>query len=90
MVAMSCNQYLMAEGRPAIAMILLAGGAILNMALDALFVLVLGWGVSGAAAATVIAQGTVVGYLLWFYLSGRSALIVSRDALRPRCRWCGR
>ena len=84
MVAMSCNQYLMAEGRPTIAMILLAGGAVLNIALDALFVLVLGWGVSGAAAATVIAQGTVVAYLLWFYLSGRSVLTVSRDALRPR------
>ena len=56
MVSMTCNNFLMAEGRPPIAMLLMAGGAVINIALDALFVLVLGWGVSGAAAATVISR----------------------------------
>ena len=84
MVSMTCNNFLMAEGRPPIAMLLMAGGAVINIALDALFVLVLGWGVSGAAAATVISQGVAVGYMVWFYLSGRSALRINRDALCPR------
>ena len=84
MVSMTCNNFLMAEGRPPIAMLLMAGGAVINIALDALFVLVLGWGVSGAAAATVISQGAAVGYMVWFYLSGRSALRINRDALCPR------
>ena len=83
MLSMTCNNFLMAEGRPAIAMLLMAGGAVINIALDALFVLVLGWGVSGAAAATVVSQGAAVGYMVWFYLSGRSALSINRDALCP-------
>ena len=86
MTAMTCNNFLMAEGRPAIAMSLMAGGAILNIALDAAFVLALGWGVSGAAAATLISQGAVVAYMGWFYLSGRSALRMSLDMIRPRRR----
>ena len=80
MVSMTCNNFLMAEGRPPIAMLLMAGGAVINIALDALFVLVLGWGVSGAAAATVISQGVAVGYMVWFYLSGTQRL-----ENQPRC-----
>ena len=41
-------------------------------------------GITGAAAATVLAQGLAVLYIAWFYLSGRSALSITFDALRPR------
>ena len=54
------------------------------MILDALFILVFGWGITGAAAATVLAQGLAVLYVAWLYLSGRSALSITPDALRPR------
>ena len=84
MVAMTLNNLLMAEGRPATATIVLAGGAIVNVALDAVFILVFGWGVTGAAAATVLAQAAAVLYGAWFYLSGRSALRITADALLPR------
>ena len=84
MVAMTLNNLLMAEGRPATATIVLAGGAIVNVALDAVFILVFGWGVTGAAVATVLAQALAVLYGAWFYLSGRSALRITADALLPR------
>ena len=86
MLAMMANNLFMAEGRPGAATMVLAGGAIANVILDALFILVFGWGITGAAAATVLAQGLAVCYTAWFYLSGRSALSVTMDALRPRLR----
>ena len=84
MIAIAVNNLLMAEGRPGTATVVLAGGAVLNVILDALFILALGWGVTGAAAATVTAQGGAVLFAVWFYLSGRSALRISVDALIPR------
>ena len=86
MLAIAANNLFMAEGRPGSATIVLAGGAIANVILDALFILAFGWGITGAAAATVLAQGLAVLYIAWFYLSGRSALSVTLDALRPRLR----
>ena len=86
MVAIMANNLFMAEGLPGPATIVLAGGAVANVALDALFILVFGWGITGAAAATVLAQGLAVLYTAWFYLSGRSALSITRDAMRPRLR----
>ena len=84
MLAVTANNLFMAEGRPMPATVVLAGGAVANVALDALFILVFGWGITGAAVATVLAQGLAVLYTGWFYLSGRSALRVSADALIPR------
>ena len=84
MLAVTANNLFMAEGRPIPATVVLAGSAIVNVLLDALFILVFGWGVTGAAVATVMAQGLAVLYTGWFYLSGRSALRVNADALLPR------
>ena len=86
MLAVAANNLFMAEGRPGSATVVLAGGAVANGILDALFILVFGWGITGAAAATVLAQGLAVTYVAWFYLTGRSALNITLDALRPRFR----
>ena len=45
-----------ADGSPKMAMIMNLSGAVINIALDAVFVLVFRWGMYGAAAATVIGQ----------------------------------
>lgn len=59
----------------------LAAASVLNTALDILAVGVLGWDVTGAAAATVIAQAFSAGLCLW--LSRRTALLrISRKELR--------
>jgi putative MATE family efflux protein len=43
-----------------------ATGLIVNMILDPLMILGLGWGIRGAAIATVIAQGVVLTLFVWF------------------------
>ena len=45
-----------ADGSPKMAMIMNLSGAIINIVLDAVFVLIFRWGMYGAAAATVIGQ----------------------------------
>ncbi len=43
-----------------------ATGLVVNMVLDPLFILVFGWGVQGAAIATLIAQGVVMSLFIYF------------------------
>ncbi len=55
-IAMTISSLIRAEGNPRYAMICMLAGCITNIVLDALFVLGFGWGVKGAAWATVIGQ----------------------------------
>jgi putative MATE family efflux protein len=63
-----------AEGNARVGMISQILGAVLNIILDAFFILYLGWGVRGAALGTVIAQTASLIYIAYFYLSGNSFL----------------
>ncbi len=60
---------LRASGNSVIPLIFLAVSAIVNVALDLLFILHFHWGVAGAAAATVIAQYIAgIGIMLYYFL----------------------
>ena len=50
------NSMIRADGSPAYAMVAMLTGAVINIALDPLFIFVLKWGIAGAAWATVIGQ----------------------------------
>jgi Na+-driven multidrug efflux pump len=63
-------------------------GALLNIALDALFILHLHMGVRGAALATIIAQMTTAAWVLLYFLSGQSLLRLRVKHLRPRPALC--
>lgn len=58
LVGFSLNNTMRAVGNPRISMYTMLVAALVNVALDALFILVFSWGVTGAALATVIAQLT--------------------------------
>ena len=62
------NMFISCQGRPGIAMLSVVIGAVLNIALDPIFIFALDMGVGGAAIATVISQAVsavwVVGFLL--------------------------
>lgn len=54
---LTLNNLLRFQGSAFYGMVGVASGAVLNIALDPLFIFVFGWGVSGAAIATMISQG---------------------------------
>ena len=63
------NMVLRAEGRMGIAMGIMAGGAVLNMILDPVFILLLpGFGPQAVAVATVVSQLLQAAVTLWYFL----------------------
>ncbi len=54
--AQAANMVIRGEGKMMTAMLFMGAGAVLNIALDPIFIKVLGYGIEGAAIATVIAQ----------------------------------
>lgn len=75
-----------ADGRPQFAMFCNLIGAVINTILDAIFVFAFHWGMSGAAAATVIGQ-VVSGLLaLWMLLHGKTIFLEKMHFI-PRSRF---
>ena len=62
------NMVLRGEGRIALAMIIMGSGAVLNIALDALFIIVFKQGIAGAAIATVISQAVFALFSFFYFL----------------------
>jgi putative MATE family efflux protein len=71
-----------ADGKPKLGMIGLLTGCILNIVLDPIFIFVCGWGVAGAAAATVI--GEVANALLFivYVLRGMNFVKIDRSVVK--------
>jgi len=87
--AMALNNLIRAEGNARTPMIGMVIGAVLNIILDAIFIIPLDMGIRGAALATVIAQLVSVLYFMRYYFSGKSFLkirsknlIIEWDILR--------
>ncbi|WP_020614027.1 MATE family efflux transporter [Sediminispirochaeta bajacaliforniensis] len=77
--ASSANILIRAEGRMRQAMRIMLSGTILNIILDALFLGVFGWGIAGAASATVISQG-VMCCVSFFYFGKANGAITLRKS----------
>lgn len=63
------NNQLRFQGRAPLAMVGIAAGSVLNIALDPIFIFYLGMGVSGAALATCLSQ--FISFSLLYYISTR-------------------
>ncbi|MGN0158553.1 MAG: MATE family efflux transporter [Brotaphodocola sp.] len=70
-----------ADGSPIYALASIAAGAVLNMILDALFVMGFDWGIPGAAWATVISQAVSAAMVLWYLRGYRSVKLEILDFL---------
>ncbi len=68
------NHMIRAQGNPKMAMATMLIGAITNTILDPIFIFWFGWGVKGAAAATVISQMISAAWVLSYFLRGKSQL----------------
>lgn len=73
------NSILRADGRPRIAMASMVAGAVTNTILDPIFIFVFGWGVQGAALATIIGQGLSFGISLYFAMRLKTVKINKQD-----------
>ena len=72
-----------AQGFPAITMIGMILGAVLNIILDAIFILRFHWGVEGAAWATIISQLASALFMLRFILSKKAVVKLRPKAIKP-------
>ncbi len=79
---MSCNGLVISEGNTRVVMVAQITGAVLNVILDSVLIIWLGWGVKGAAIGTVIAQIVSAIIFLGYYLSGRSYVKIRLRNLR--------
>lgn len=68
------NGFLRAEGKARTAMVTILISAILNIAFDWLFLIVLRTGIWGAAMATILAQIFSTSWVMWHYISGKTLL----------------
>lgn len=70
--AVNGTNLIRAEGKPRASMYEMIIGSILNIILDYIFIVVFGWGVKGAAIATIISHIASSVYILVFFMSGKS------------------
>lgn len=81
-VSFGMNNFIRAEGNPKRAMGTMLIGAILNTILDPIFIFWFGWGVTGAAVATVISHIVSCIWVLSYFISQKSDLRVRFKSLR--------
>jgi putative MATE family efflux protein len=76
------NNTVRAEGNARMAMVSMITGALVNVGLDPLFIYTFGWGIKGAAWATVVSNLVTTGIMLWYLFSGKSTLRLQLSCIR--------
>ena len=84
LISLGLNTYITIQGYSTIAMCTTLIGAVVNIALDPLFIFALNMGVRGAALATVIAQAVSALWVLRFLVGKKSLLKLRLRHLRLR------
>lgn len=81
-LANGANAIMRATGAPRKGLLLITGSCLTNVILDAIFVGYYGWGVPGAAWATVISQGVGAAYGVFYFLAKDRVIRLSFSHLR--------
>ncbi len=77
LISLGMNNFINAQGFARIGMMTTLLGAVANILLDPIFIFVLGWGVRGAALATIISQALSALWVMKF-LTGKKAILKLR------------
>ena len=80
------NAMLRSTNRPKLAMYATFGSVGINALLAPLFIFVLGWGIRGAALATILAQCCMLAWQLRLFSDKREFIHLRREILRPEPR----
>jgi Na+-driven multidrug efflux pump len=73
-LGLTLDYFVRVDGRPLLASAALVTFAVVNIALDWLFIVRLGWGIEGAAWATAVAEGIIFFMLLSHWFGGKCSL----------------
>ena len=65
------NNSMRAVGKAGVSMRIILITSVLNMILDPIFIFGFGWGIAGAAIATVLSQFVLTVYILWYFKRGK-------------------
>ena len=84
LLATGMNQFIICQGFAKTGMLSVVLGAVCNIALDPVFIFVLGMGVKGAAIATVISQMVSCACVLGFLFSKKPAVRITFGSYRRR------
>lgn len=71
-IGFGLNNFIRSDGAPSTAMATMLIGAVVNIALDPLFIMGFGWGVKGAAIATVISMAVSSLWVLKYFFSKKA------------------
>ena len=84
MIGLGMNPFIQSQGFARTGMMTVVIGALLNLVLDPVFIYGFGWGVEGAALATILSQMVSAAWVLAF-LRGKKAILKLRlPSLRPQ------
>lgn len=89
MFTSAMNSMIRADGSPQFAMVSTLAGCVINVILDPIAIFVLGWGMKGAALATIIGQ-IVTAVLAFYYLFRVKTFRLRRCSFRPNLRLMGK
>lgn len=89
MLAQGLNPFILTQGYSLVAMGSVLLGAVINIALDPIFIFALGMGVSGSSLATVISQLCSCICVMCFFLTRKSLFHLRPSAMCPRLRYIG-
>lgn len=89
-ISLGLNPYITAQGCSKTAMLSVLIGAVLNIALDPLFIFAFGMGIRGAALATVISQFVSAVWVLHFLIGKERAIGIRRKHLRIKGKIVGK
>ena len=79
MFGQAMNPVIRADGSPKFAMISTLAGAVINMILDPVFIFLFGWGMMGAAVATVIGQIATAVLAIWYLMHTKIIHLTRKD-----------
>lgn len=82
-VGFGMNNFIRTTGSPRRAMVTMLVGAFTNIVLDYIFIMIFGWGVKGAAWATIIGQALNTIIVLQYFLGKKAPLHLHFGAMKP-------
>jgi len=80
--AFALSSSIRADGNPQKSAIIMVVGCLANVVLDALFIFGFGWGIEGAAIATIISQAITAGWVILYYTKGSSNLKLKKENMK--------